>query len=208
MKFFAGKSSDIQMINSSIRIRKANISDCSHIVSLYSIASDGIANYVWSTMAAPGENPEEVGLRRYQREDILYSYLNCIIAEADNQVIGMMLSYPMHIGSDLDFDACDPVLLPYARLEEDNSYYISAMAMYPDFRGMGIGKEFLNIAEEKAIQQGYSKLSLIVIEDNKLALSLYKKKGYKEVMRESIVSHPLIHCQGDALLMVKDLLVS
>lgn len=196
------------MLNHSIRFRKANIADCSHIVSLYSMASDGIANYVWSTMAGPGENPEEVGLRPYQRENILYSYLNCIIAETNNQVIGMMLSYPMHIGSDPDFDAYDPVLLPYARLEEDNSYYISAMAVYPDYCSMGIGKQFLAMAEKNAKQQGYNKLSLIVVEENKLALNLYKKKGYKEVMREGIVPHPLIHCQGDALLMVKNLLAS
>jgi len=195
------------MLNNPTRFRKASIADCSHIVSLYSLASDGIANYVWSTMAAPGEYPEEVGLRRYQREDIVYSYLNCIIAEVNNQVAGMMLSYPMHTGSDLDYGACDPVLLPYARLEEDNSYYISAMAVYPDFRGMGIGKEFLTIAEKKAKQQGYNKLSLIVVEENKLALNLYKKKEYREVMRERIVPHPFIQCQGDALLMVKNLLV-
>lgn len=196
------------MINNSISFRKAKIADCSHIVSLYSIASDGVANYLWSTMAAPGENPEEVGLRRYQREDIVYSYLNCVIAEVNNQVAGMMLSYPMHTGSDLDYGACDPVLLPYARLEEDNSYYISGMAAYSDFRGMGIGKHFLTMAEKRAKQQGHKKLSLIVVEENKIALNLYKKKGYKEVMREGIVPHPLIHCQGDALLMVKNLHVS
>ncbi len=198
----------MKVVENNVCYRSAAISDCSHIVSLYSLASDGVANYVWSTMAAPGQRLEEVGLRRYQREDIVYSYLNCIMAEVDSQVAGMMLSYPMIVESDEDYGDCDPVLLPYARLEEANSYYISGMALYPQYQGKGIGTRFLELAEQRAVAQGYSKLSLIVVAENTVALNLYKDKGFVEIMREAIVPHPLIHCQGDALLMVKSLSAS
>jgi len=198
----------MKIVEKNICYRNAAISDCSHIVRLYSIASDGIANYVWSTMAAPGQDLEEVGVRRYQREDTIYSYLNCIMADVDNQVAGMMLSYPMQVDKDENYSDYDPVLLPYVRLEEDNSYYISGMAIYPEFRGKGIGTRFMALAEQRATEQGYDKLSLIVVEENTTALNLYKKTGYYEAMRQAIVPHPLIHCIGDAMLMVKQLSTS
>jgi ribosomal protein S18 acetylase RimI-like enzyme len=64
------------------------------------------------------------------------------------------------------------------------------------------------MAEQHALQQGYKKLSLIVMEENTGAYNLYLKNGFHEVMRENIVPHPLIYCRRDALLMVRDLSVS
>jgi len=46
-------------------------------------------------------------------------------------------------------------------------------------------------------------MSLVVFEQNRDALRLYQRHGYREVARESIVPHPLIRLTGDALLMVK-----
>ena len=55
----------------------------------------------------------------------------------------------------------------------------------------------------RAIAKGFDKLSLIVFEQNKNAKRLYDRLGYREIAREPIVPHPLIHCSGDAILMLK-----
>ena len=188
-----------------ITYRRAVKSDCHNIVRLYSIASDGVADYVWSTLATPGESIHDVGLRRYQQENTINSYRNCHIASINDEVVGMMVAYVMHINTDMDYNTLDPVLAPYARLEEDNSYYISGMAVFPHYRGSGIGKQFLKIAEEDAKVQGLDKLSLIVFEKNLGARMLYERTGYKETKREPVVPHPLIHFTGNALLLVKSL---
>lgn len=99
----------------------------------------------------------------------------------------------------------DPVLLPYTKLEQYGSYYICAMAVFEQFRGMGIGTKLLRIAEDKANELRLPELSLIVFDQNEGAKRLYERSGFYEVKREPTVPHELIHYTGDALLMVKEL---
>jgi ribosomal protein S18 acetylase RimI-like enzyme len=63
----------------------------------------------------------------------------------------------------------------------------------------------MQLAETHAIAKGLQKLSLIVFEQNAGAKRLYDRLGYREVAREAIVPHPLIHYSGDAILMVKEI---
>jgi ribosomal protein S18 acetylase RimI-like enzyme len=193
----------MRVVKQHVTYRQAIKADCDKIISLYSLASDGVADYVWTAIAEPGESIHDVGMRRYQKEDTLYSYRNCTIASVENDIAGMIVAYSMHINSDAVYGSGDPVLLPYTLLEEDNSYYISGMAVFADYQGNGIGSRLLKIAESHAIEHGLAKLSLIVFEQNQGAKKLYDKTGYVEIMRHPIVPHPLIHFTGDALLMVK-----
>jgi len=119
------------------------------------------------------------------------------------EVIGMLVAFPMKVDKSADLSKVDPVLLPYCKLEEDNSYYICGLALFTKYRGQGIGKQFMAFAEEHAKAKGFSKLSLIVFEDNQIAKNFYDRHGFKETARERVVAHQLIHYKGDAVLMVK-----
>ncbi len=187
----------------SCHYRPARKADCRKIAELYRISSDGVADYVWQKIAEPGEDPLEVGRRRYEREDSLFSFKNCTVVEQDKKVLGMLVAFPMHV--DPEEVENDPVLAPYSKLEEDNSYYVCGVALFPEYRGLGIGSRLMAIAERQAEEKGYAKLSLIVFEQNAAAKSLYERIGYAEVAREAIVPHPLIHYTGDAVLMVKNI---
>jgi ribosomal protein S18 acetylase RimI-like enzyme len=184
-------------------IRPARKADCRTIAALYSISSDGVADYIWTRLAEPGEDILAVGQRRYEREDTLFSYKNCTIVEIGGSTAGMLVAFPMHV--DPSEEETDPVLAPYSKLEEDNSYYICGMALFPEHRGGGIGARLLALAEEHALAKGFKKTSLIVFEQNAGAKRLYDRSGYEEVKREAIYPHPLIHHTGDAILMVKAL---
>jgi ribosomal protein S18 acetylase RimI-like enzyme len=188
-----------------VQYRPAERSDCRAIAQLYSISSDGVADYVWSKLAASGEALVEVGTRRYAREDSVFSYRNCTVATLGTEVIGMLVAYPMGAGGGGGDGEVDPVLAPYSQLEEDGSYYVCGVAVFPEYRGKGIGTDFLRLAERQARQQGMRKLSLIVFDGNSGAKRLYERLGYREKLREPVVPHPLIRCSGDALLMVKTL---
>ena len=187
---------------SDVQFRPAEKSDCRAIASLYSIASDGIADYIWTKLAQPGEDLLDVGRRRYEREDTLFSYQNCTLAILDKKIIGMLVAFPMLVDETAEPES-DPVLVPYYKLEADNSYYICGIALFPEYRHRGIGTQLMKLAEEHAIAKGFEKLSLIVFEQNQGAKRLYDRLGYGEIAREPIVPHPLIHCSGDAILMVK-----
>ena len=183
--------------------RPARREDCATIAVLYSIASDGVADYIWTKLAEPGEDIAIVGRRRYEREDSDFSYRNCTVAEVDGKVIGMLVAFPMHV--DHTDEESDPVLAPYSKLEEDNSYYVCGVALFPEYCGRGIGTRFMAFAEEHARDKGFNNLSLIVFEENTGAKRLYDRIGYLETKREPICPHPLIRHTGGAILMVKEI---
>ena len=186
-----------------MNFRPANKSECRVIAELYSISSDGVANYIWTKLGTPGENILDVGTRRYEQEDSVFSYRNCTIVVIDDQIAGMLVAFPMHV--DPDYIEEDPVLAPVSKLEEDNSYYICGMALFPEYRGQGIGTQLLKKAEEDCAKAALNKMSLVCFEQNTGAMNLYLKHGYRETAREPVVPHPLIHYTGDAILMIKHL---
>lgn len=186
-----------------IEFRAAKRDDCRTIAELYSISSEGVADYIWTKLSMPGEEILDVGERRYEREDSVFSYKNCSIVEVGGVIAGMMLAFPMVIGDGAAEVDDDPVLAPYRNLKEDNSYYICGVALYPEYRGRGLGHQFMALAKQQAILKGLNKLSLVVFENNEHATRIYKNLGYEEVKREKIVEHPMINHSGDAILMVK-----
>lgn len=185
-----------------VQFRPGRKSDCPMIAALFSMSSDGVADYIWSKLAAPGEDLLEVGRKRYEREGVNFSYQNCTMAEVDSRIAGFLMAFPMIVDSDAGPET-DPVLIPYSKLEEDNSYYVCGISLFPEYRGLGIGSRLMATAEEDARRSGFDKLSLIVFEQNQGAKLLYDRLGYVESSRRPVVPHPLIHYTGDALLMVK-----
>ena len=53
---------------------------------------------------------------------------------------------------------------------------------------------------------GLGQVSLLVFEANDGAVRLYRRHGFREVDRRTLVPHPLIHCTGDVLLFVTDVI--
>lgn len=182
-------------------IRRAHKRDCRRIAELYRISSDGVADYIWTRLAQPGEDILDVGRKRYERESTPFSYENCQLVEFEGSVAAMLVAFPMEV--DEGYDETDPILLPYSVLEEDQSYYICGMAVDQEHRGKGIGTMLLEEAERNCEHLGLSKLSLIVFEQNVRARRLYERHGFVETRRHPVVPHPLIHYTGNALLMVK-----
>ena len=125
------------------------------------------------------------------------------MAQIENDIAAGLLAFEMQ--EDADYVEEDPVLKPYWLLEEANSLYIAGITLDERWRKLGVSKTLLLMPEDKCSQLSLNKLSLIVFEENTIAHELYLYLGYKEVMRKAIVPHPMIHCEGDALLMVKHL---
>lgn len=186
-----------------IAIRPAVKADARRIAELYSLASEGVSDYIWSKQAQPGEDLLDVGQRRYERRNTPYSYESCSVAEVNGAVIAGLMAYPMQ--EDNDYVVDDPVLKPFWILEEPGSYYIAGIAVDKAWRRKGIARTLMQLAEDKCRHLKLGKLSLICFESNTVALSMYTKLGYRETMRRTVVPHPLIHYTGDALLLVKTL---
>jgi ribosomal protein S18 acetylase RimI-like enzyme len=95
----------------------------------------------------------------------------------------------------------DPVLEPYARLEVPGSYYVSAMTVFPEHHGKGLGARMLEMAKEQARDRGCRWVSLLVFEGNEGAVELYRSHGFEVVDRASVVPHEVIRHTGEVLLM-------
>lgn len=186
-----------------ITIRQATREDCARIARLFMIASDGVAEYIWSRINAPDLSLLEIGIRRYAREGTAFSYQNCLVAEKNGSVVGMIHSFPMHKQDDMDSTSeVDQVLAPYSALEDYGSLYVSAVAIFNEYRGLGIGTRLLAEARRRACALGLDRLSLICFEKNAKALRLYQRLGFHELRRRAIVPHPFLHYrEGDALLL-------
>jgi ribosomal protein S18 acetylase RimI-like enzyme len=217
----------MQSTTAKTNFRAATVDDCYTIAQLVRIASDGVSEYVWSTLTDeyPGLTLIEIGAKRYANEDSLFSYKNCVLAEQGDQVVGMLLTFPVadaehdaalnevsqppetkeleaiasSSDSTTDVDVPD-VLAPYS-LEAPGTWYICALALFPEFRNQGIGTQLLAIAHQQAAKRGFTELSLLCFEQNIGACRLYERQGFTVRNRQAVVPHPLIHYTGDILLM-------
>lgn len=196
------------MAANDITFRPATRADTHVIAKLFQISSEGVADYIWSTLA---DDPEyqgldllNIGAKRYEREGVDFSYQNCDLAEIDDEPVGMLHAYPM--GSDVGElpDDPDPVLKPYMELEEANSLYIAGLAMFDKFRGQGVGTRLLDFAYKRARAEGLKKISLICFAENEGAYRLYKREGFVDRAKRDVVPHPLIQHTGEAVLMVRE----
>ena len=186
-----------------ITIRQAVPEDCARIARLFMIASDGIAEYIWSRIEAPELSLLEIGERRYAREGTAFSYQNCLVAEKDGAVVGMVHSFPMHEQEgDGAEEGVDPVLAPYTELEDYGSLYISGVAIFHEFRRFGIGTLLLKEAHRRGRELGLERLSLICFEKNTRALRLYQRLGFRELRRRSVVPHPFLHYREGAAILL------
>lgn len=186
-------------------IRPARRIDCRAIAELFLIASDGLARYIWRQADSDGLPLLEVGARRYAREGVAFSYQNCLVAEVDGEVAGLLHSFAMKPPATGEDEAePDPVLAPYSELEDYGSLYISAVAVFDQYRGQGIGSKLLSAAQRRAASMRLPRLSLICFEGNRNAMRLYQRLGYREQDRRQIVPHPwLRYRDGDAVLLVR-----
>jgi len=197
-------------MNTPYRFRPADENDAREIAGLIAISSDGVAVIEWTGQAsAEGCDPLDIGERIYRNPDGNYSWRNCTIVENAVRVAGVLLTFPIQNAPARDPanrpGADDPdVFAPYRYLEEPDSWYVCGVALYPEHRGQGLGSALMQLANSQAREHGYGRLSLVAFQQNEGSVRLYRRLGYEIVDHAPVVPHPLIHCTGEAYLMVAE----
>jgi len=183
------------------QVRRAQKEDAAEIARLFLVSSDGLAAYIWSRLAQPGETLAEIGAHRYARTGTAFSFENCLLATVDGEVAGMAHAFPMPARA-ADEGEDDPVLAPYAALEDPGSFYLSGLAVDEEHRGRGIGGALMDQVEGLAMATGCGRVSLICFERNDGAMRFYRRRGYREIARRPLVPHPTLrYAGGDAVLL-------
>jgi len=144
-----------------------------------------------------GKNVKNILKNLYREKENQFSYEFTNFIEVQNKICGMLLSYSyddkkkveLNTGRFLlkimkiDFLKIFPNLLKsFFVLEklDKGDYYISNIATYPSFRGMGLGTKLLTFSEDVAKNRKMKRLVLEVEKENKNAIRVYEKFGFKK----------------------------
>lgn len=129
------------------------------------------------------------------REDVLYSAPNTIIAELDGKPVGMITAYDGSLYHDMRVTTMALVKqhmgIEFPDMEDEavaGEYYLDSLAVWPEYRGKGIGRKLL----QKAIATGLSKgltVTLAVDPVNDNAQRLYRSLGFVDMCHLYIFGH-------------------
>ena len=189
-------------------IREAHKSDAAELAKLIDYAGEGLPFYLWRQMAAPGEDPWEIGRQRAARDTGGFSYRNSVVAEVDGKVVGALVGYPVADEPEpVDPYNTPPMFVPLRELENlaPGTWYVNSVAVFPEARGLGVGSRLMHCAEQRAAELGLRGLSLIVSDANPGARRLYEHLGYEEVAAWPMVKEQWQNAGENWVLMIRGL---
>lgn len=137
------------------RFLTATPADAGALAELVQLASEGLGLHLWTKLAAGGD-PWSVGRARLSRETAALSYRNAVIAKLGGQPVAGLISYPLGDKADSIPDDEPAVLVPLHELMNlaPGTWYVHAVAAYPQHTGQGYGSALLAKAERFAAAAG------------------------------------------------------
>ncbi|MCX8094711.1 MAG: GNAT family N-acetyltransferase [Caldisericia bacterium] len=172
-----------------ISIRKGNVEDHEDFVNLIIYTGKDLFYSIF------GNYVKEILNKLYSMKNNQFSHEFTNFAICGDKIVGMILSYSF---DDLKRVSLNTGFLLFKIMKFDflkhlvnfiksftklnivnkDEYYISNIAVYPKFRGLGIGKDLLIFVEKIAKDKNLKKLSLDVEKENINAIVIYKKFGF------------------------------
>jgi len=151
-----------------------------------------------------GDNGLEVMENLFRYPGNIFSFEHSYFVEMEKKIAGMVLGYTW---KERDQEELNTGFLLFRYLGWDiltrvpyllrvqsilgklvaGDYYISNIAVYPEFRGCGLGTSLLKKMEEEAVERGCKMIVLDVEADNRGAIRLYQKLGYNAGEGSSVV---------------------
>jgi len=170
------------------------------------MAGEGIPSFFWELDRKPGETALAAGARKVSGESSNFSYKNAWLTLIGGDVAGMLLAYPLtEVDSNEEIAASPLFIQPLLKLEQrvKGSFYINMLATYATYRQQGVATRLMLNAEHIATQLHINNLSIQVFSENKRALNLYQKLGYRVIEHLPVVPHPCHPYREDIVLLVK-----
>lgn len=194
------------MSDNEVKVRPASPEDAPALAELINFAGEGLPLYLWERMAEPGESAWDVGQRRARREEGSFSYRNAVVAEQAGRVAGALVAYRLADEPEpIDPDEVPAMFVPLLELENlaPGTWYVNVLAVYPEFRGRGIGSRLLEVASDQARKAGCPGESIIVSDANEGACRLYERCGYRHVAARAMVKDDWENPGRNWLLLAK-----
>lgn len=136
-----------------------------------------------------------------EHKDSQYSYRNVLIAEIDNTPVGAAIGYDgakLHELRATTFSIIHNELGRTPSIPDETQageFYLDTIAVLPEYRGTGIGRQLIAAMCEKAFSQEHYCVGLIVDLDNPRAEALYTSLGFTCVGIKTFFGHKMRHMQ-------------
>lgn len=138
-----------------------------------------------------------------EMEESQYSYKNIIVADRNDEVAGIAVSYDGGRLHELRKAFIDGVKAHFGKdcrdmhdETQEGELYLDSFAVKENHRGKGIGAELLKKTKEKAQEMGIARVGLLVDENNLKAEKLYRRKGFEFVDKKDWGGHAMKHLQS------------
>ncbi|NNL74743.1 MAG: GNAT family N-acetyltransferase [Desulfobacterales bacterium] len=190
-----------------IKYRPGKKEDSGKIAELINIASNGVVEYLFYDLV-PGISPVQLVAHNLENDHYPHSYKSAVVAVDKNTVVGMALSYPSsyHKLTDemRDFFPAERIahLQNFYSSRVENTWLLNALCVIGSHRRRGIGERLIYLTKEKAIENKYNALSLVVFADNALAIPVYERTGFEVVQKVELRGNEFIN-HGDGCLLMK-----
>lgn len=189
-----------------MKIRKAKKEDYKECVRFIRSAIEEQANIFSGT-----DNDDDINKEMYkyfQMESTRASYDICDVLEMKGEVIGSMISCPGDQIRERNRLILENLRKKFPNDEEyqqwakfidgvvegnDDEYYIDNIGIDENFRRKGLGTRLIRYAEDKAINLGLRKVSMLADVENEKAFQLYIRLGYVHDYNVNIGIHEYRH---------------
>jgi ribosomal protein S18 acetylase RimI-like enzyme len=184
-------------------IRPARPGDATHLTALVDLAGEGLPTLLWQQRAGEAQSPFEVGRARALRDDGGFSYRNAHMIETGGEIAGGLVSY--RLDEDDDLSDVPPLVrgLVELELQVPGYWYVNILAVYPEFRGLGLGSRLLAEADRLGREAGAAGMAIIVASGNVDAYRLYQRHGYRPLAKRAAPDYPGGRTGQDWLLLTK-----
>ena len=180
-------------------IRRGKIEDSDKIADIFLMAGGNAIKWVL------GKKCESMLKGATKLENSPFSHNVTYVFEIAGEFTGAVVAYPIEMERRLN-NGLDGLWSKYLNIfdlislgfrikkweknfkKPKNCYYFHALAVFPQFRGLGIATKLLEYEEEIAKNNGQSSLALEVISNNKPAYRLYQKFGFKIISSVPVIS--------------------
>ncbi|RED18839.1 GNAT family N-acetyltransferase [Pontivivens insulae] len=172
-------------MSNSLKIRPASPGDSGDLAIIADMATRGLSSFLWTAVASEGKPPFEIWrsiIRGDQANTIHHS--NWLVAQSRANVLGAVNGYTLsrtHLTAPTGPSAC--VLEPLNELKgmAIGTWYIAAIAVFPEARGRSVGSSLLRFAEQAARAASVDEITLMVGSFNPRARNLYESIGFKRL---------------------------
>lgn len=191
-------------------IQPASCWNSGDLAILADMATRRLSSFLWSFVGSEGMSPFEIGrsvIHADQASTLHHS--KWLVALSGTDVMGAVNSYPLseaHVTPPTGPSA--RVLDPLNELKTMavGTWYVAAVAVFPEARGRGIGAELLRSTKLAARAASIDTITLMVGSFNPCARDLYERLGFEKKAERAFVPFRGSDPEGAWVLMTKSII--